>query len=549
MHTDAKSVVQHGEYLFNKKRPFDSLCQEIADHFYVERADFTVTRSLGAEFADHLTTSYPSLMRRDMGDMVGGMLRPTDKQWLHITTDRYENPANESLRWMEDKAKIMLRAMRDPDSGFSRATKESDHDFVTFGQCVMSVELNKRKQALLYRNWHLRDVAWCESVEGKVADVHRKWKPTLAGLLSLESSTFKVHDKVKRAFEKEKYREIDSRHVVIEAEQYQSGDIKKKYKTPYISFHYDLENNHCMEEIGINNKMYVIPRWMTVSGSQYAYSPATIVSLSDARLIQAMTLTLLEAGEMAVRPPMIATQEAIRGDVNLVSGGITWVDSEYDEKLGEVLRPVTQNNGGIPLGFEMQNAIKETIFKAFYLDKMGLPPLAGGMSPMEVSQRVGEYVRQALPLFEPMENEYNGGLSDITFDLLMRGGAFGRPEDIPSELQGEDIKFRFESPLQEALEHIKGQKFLEAKAMLREAVELDPSVRHILDAKTTIRDVLSGIGSPAKWINSEETVDKMAAEDQQKQGVQEMAGMVQQGAGVAQQVAQADMAMKQAEKA
>jgi hypothetical protein len=51
--------------------------------------------------------------------------------------------------------------------------------------------------------------------------------------------------------------------------------------------------------------IYVIPRWQTVSGSQYAYSPATVAALPDARLIQAMTLTFFEAGEKATNPPMV----------------------------------------------------------------------------------------------------------------------------------------------------------------------------------------------------------------------------------------------------
>jgi hypothetical protein len=47
-------------------------------------------------------------------------------------------------------------------------------------------------------------------------------------------------------------------------------------------------------------------------GLAYAYSPATVVALPDARLLQQMTLTLLEAGQKAVDPPLKATSEAIR---------------------------------------------------------------------------------------------------------------------------------------------------------------------------------------------------------------------------------------------
>jgi hypothetical protein len=40
------------------------------------------------------------------------------------------------------------------------------------------VELNKLANGLLYRCWHLRDMAWQENEEGKIGFVARKWKPT-----------------------------------------------------------------------------------------------------------------------------------------------------------------------------------------------------------------------------------------------------------------------------------------------------------------------------------------------------------------------------------
>ena len=67
--------------------------------------------------------------------------------------------------------------------------------------------------------------------------------------------------------------------------------------------------------------MYVIPRFKTIPGSQFAYSPATMVGLPDARTLQEMQHTLLEASERYARPPIIATQKVIRGDIDLAPDG------------------------------------------------------------------------------------------------------------------------------------------------------------------------------------------------------------------------------------
>jgi len=542
MHTDIKSLRDHGDALFSKRTSLLSLWQNIAEEFYVERADFTAGRTLGSEFGDHLTTSYPTIARRDLANTFSSMLRPTDKQWFFLRPVQEWRENDATLKWMEWATGLQRRAMYDSAANFVRATKEGDNDFAAFGQCVLSVELNRRKQALLYRTWHLRDVAWCEGAEGKVEIVHRNWKPEARILAQLFKN---IHESVTKCLEKEPYKEINCRHIIIPTEEYQSGDIKKKHKTQFVSIHIDLDNNKTMEEIGINNKCYVIPRWQTVAGSQYAYSPATVAALSDARLIQAMTLTLLEAGQKAADPPMIAVQEAIRSDVSVYAGGITWVDAEYDERLGEVLRPITQDRNGIPLGIEMQRDIREQIAEAFFLNKIGLPPVKGDMTAFEVGQRVSEYVRNALPLFEPMEVEYNGGLCELTFDILMGAGAFGPVDSIPDELRGGEMRFRFESPLAAAQEHQKSQKFLETKAMLLEAAQLDQSAPAILDVKVALRDVLSGGVSQAKWLRTDDELEAIAQEQAQKDAMQQMMGTLTQGGMAAEQIGNAGKALQE----
>src|SRR5690606_20971459 len=182
-----------------------------------------------------------------------------------------------------------------------------------------------------------------------------------------------------------------------------------------------------------------------------------VVALADARLLQAMTGILLEAGEKAVSPPMLGVMGALRSDVNILPGGITWVDQEYDSRLGEVLRPLTQDKTGIPLGMDMAQRTQLMLAEAFLLNKITLPPAGENMTAYEVGQRVQEYIRQAMPLFEPMEPEYNGPLCDRTFSLLLGAGVFGSPFDMPEELHGAEIQFTFESPLHDAIEREKGQ--------------------------------------------------------------------------------------------
>lgn len=540
LHSDAKSLKDQGDRLFSVKRAFDRRNQDIAEQFYPERADFTVTRDLGDDFAGHLMTGYPVMVRRDLGDSLGSMLRPKGQNWFEAKADREEREDHAARLWLESASGVMRRAMYDGKAMFSRATKQTDHDFAAFGGGVISLEVNRRESRLLYRNWHLRDVAWCEDAYAQIDQIHRNWAPTVAQLCYFFPRT--VHPKIEERKAKEPHATVSVRHVVIAAEAY--GWNKSPH--PWVSLFIDCENNHILAEVGSWTRRYVIPRWATVSGSQYPFSPAAVVAIPDARLIQAMTLTLLDAGEMAVRPPTIGVADAIRGDLNIYAGGFTAVDAEYDERLGEVLRPLSQDKNGLPMGFDMSDRVAAQIKEAFYLNRLTLPPSGGPeMTAYEVGQRVQEYIRQALPLFEPIEEDYNYALCDMTFETLMREGAFGGPDRIPDSLRGTDVHYQFESPLSQAAERVKGQKFLEAKAMIAEATAIDPSSHYNIDFGAALRDVLHGIGTPTTWMRSEDDVQAAREKDEQAQEAATLLAGMQQGADVAQKLGGAAQAFQQ----
>lgn len=524
---DAKRLKEQADDLFAKRSSLMLLWQEIAENLYPERADFTVRRYLGTDFASNLSTSYPILCRRDLGDQFGSILRPTAKQWFHQAAVDTRIEDNDSKRWLEWATLVQRRAMYDPGAMFTRATKEGDHDFAAFGQNVISVELNRHADGLLYRCWHLRDVAWQENEDGKIGSVFRRWKAKAQELIRLFPG--KLDPRVEEIARKRPFDEIDCLHMMVEADLY---DDNAKGK-PYWSIYYDCLHDKVIEAVAVWTRRYVIPRWQTVSGSQYAYSPATVAALPDARLIQAMTYTLLQAGEKIVNPPMVAQQDVVKSDVSIYPGGITWVDHDYDERLGEALRPLTTDHKGVPLSREMQADTRQMIMQAFYLNKLSLPQRGPEMTAYEVGQRIQEYIRGAIPIFEPMEMEYNGALCEETFDLMLRNGAFGSMDMIPRPLAGADIQFRFESPLHDAIEQQKGQKFVEMRSYLAEAIALDQSALALPDIKTALRDVLTGIGVPAKWLHSEADVSEMEQQQAEQQETQKLLETMQQAADVA----------------
>ncbi|GJD92925.1 portal protein [Methylobacterium iners] len=543
-----KELRGQGDSLFAQRAPLMSLWQEIAENFFPQRADFTRDRAVGEEFARGLMTGAPVLAHRELADQFAAMLRPRGKNWFGMTVedDRIANDV-QSKAWLEAKANTMRRIMYDRQSGFTWATKEADQDFAAFGQTVMSQELNANGNGILYRTWHIKDCAWAENAMRQVDTMHRVWKIPARSVRKMFPKTY--DRKIDEICKTDPHRLIPLRDIVIPFDEYDYTDkaaLRRAAKFPFMRIYIDCEHETVLEETPIRRNVFSVPRWATVSGSQYAHSPATVVGLADARLLQKITLTLLEAGEKAVNPAMVAVADMVQGGVNTYAGGVTWVDADYDERKGEALRVLGEGKGQLAFGADMADRYESLIKRAFYLDRINLPPAGGAMTATEVRTRVEEFIRAALPLFEPMEIEYNGALAEETFNLALENGAFGNLMDMPQGLRGQEIKFTFESPLEQAKTRDKATAFLEAGQLLAAATQIDPQAFVEMDVRTAFRDALEGAQVPAKWITPDDQAQQVRASLQQQQQAAQAAQEVGGAAQVATTVGDAALRLQEA---
>jgi hypothetical protein len=540
-----KDLIAAGDRLHSKRENLLDFWQDVAEQFAPDLADFTRTQTLGTDYAADLVTSYPILVARELTDQIGSMLRPSVKDAAVMYVEGLED--HEGKAWLEDKSQVQRRAMYDRPAQYVVAAKQRERDLTIFGNAVVSIETMPDKSSLLYRKWHLRDTAWSDNLAGMTECVHRKWSPTAYDLRRIFTEG-KLHEKVRECLQagQDRYQEINCRHIVIPTDMYDGpGPGVKgagKFRTPFVSIYLDVENEYVIEATGQRGMMYNISRWQRISGSQYAASPAVIAALPEARLLQAMTFTLLEAGEKYTNPPMLAPEGIIRGEMDLRAGGLTITSAEYDERTGQVLRPVVQDKSGMPIGLELQQRSEEMLRKAFYADKLQMPQRGGPQeTAYEVGQRVQQYIRDALPLIEPLEIEVNGADHERTFAVLYDEGAFGTPDTIPESLSKAKVEFKFASPLREQKDRQKGQVFLEGIQIINAATALDPAVANLPDAMITVRDVLEGIGYDTKWLRSPEAVQAAADAQAQQAQAQQMLDAMEQASGVAKNFGGAEM--------
>jgi hypothetical protein len=543
MDSRAKELVSIGDKLFAKKSQWDSLMQEVAEYIYPMRGDFTQTFSLGDDFSADLMDSFQVQARETLGNTIGALLR--QGEWFAVKTgldEIDEDPAN--ARWLEYATNHFRRLVYDRRANFVRSTNEADHDWVAFGNPVLSVEESPDRAHFLFRTWHPKECAWMLNQVGKI-DHNQRLMPMTARNIVKRWPKAALHQGIIEASKKDPAKEFKVRHIVLPFEEIYGDDKAKRrqYKdNPFCSLYIDCEHEEVLGEGPLPVFNYIIPRWRTVSSFPQGFSPAAINSLPDVRMLQSLARILLEQGEKAVDAPMFARGEIFRDAVNRYAGGMTYVDLEADQKIQDAIM-TEPTSSGLGFGMEMKQDVRNLIAEAFLLNKIMLPPQQ--KTAFETQARLEEYRRAILPFTGPIESEYHLPLLDVAFQMAVRNDAFDI-DAMPKALSNKDVTFTFEGPLNTAEGRQNVQAFQESLQIVAGAAKIDKTVATLIDWQKATKDAVRGTQAPADWFNDEQTQQNAADQQNTVDGLTQAAAALQGGAQVGKSVADASMALSQA---
>jgi len=519
---NAAELIQRGDRRFSKRRPLDSMRQEIALNFAPYLAEWTTTLCMGQDFAAHLIDGTPLLLARDFVAQIGSMLRPSGKQWFwHRTPIDDVNNDREVREYLDWRSTQMIRIMTDTVTGFQRATKQADEFFGLFGDAVLSVDSSPTRDSLRVSAWHTKNCVWAIGHENRVDTMTRKEMVPARNLKQrFSQAKDKLHEKITEACEKNPDQEFEIRHEVIPADEYDAYIKKERPRSRqkpvngWYSVWVDVTHKCIIREAWQPTFRYVAPRWVTLPGNPYAISPAATIALPDARLIQQQALAILEAAEKQINPPLIAYADTIRGDVRLESRGITWVDRDYDSKTGDPVQPLELGKN-FQLGVESLLRTEAQLTRAFFLDVLRMPDTRRTQSIPEVQFKIDEYVRAALPLFAPMQSEYSEPLLfEIDQQIELLGGYSSREK--PEALTKIEMVYAWDNPLTDMLERQKSQKASElavlgqAWAALEMASQQSPALQQV-DSVKGFRESAISLGVSTWLLDEREAAKKQAA--------------------------------------
>lgn len=525
MNAVADLLARHKK-LKSARRNWEQTWQELAEVLLPRRADFTLETSVdGERRTDNIFDSVPMQARRSLSSAIDSLMMPRNVQWFHVRPRNEDLTADEEvMRWSELVSKRMFNAVYSKEARFIQRSGEIINDLVTFGTGVLFIGETKRPGNVLFRSFHLRDTLICESSEGLVDTVMITMKLS-ARQAAQRYGEENLGEKAREALRAGKTdQQFDYLWVVMPREDADRTKLGAR-NMPWASLVIEVDSETKVRESGFEEFPFAVPRWDTTSGEVYGRSPG-MLALPDAETLQAMGKTLLVAGQRATDPPLWALGDGLMSAARTFPGGITYIDGAVARQFGRVPIGELQTSAQIPVGREMQNDLREQIWGAFFRNVLQLPVNAPRMTATEIIERKEEMLRSVGPVFGQLETDYPAVLTERVFGIMFRAGAFPPP---PEALLGQDVDFRFESPILRAknqIETVGLARQLETLALL---IQAQPDMMDNFDGDVIARATPLAGGFPHNWLVPVEQRDaqrQARAEAQQAMQQAEMANQL-----------------------
>jgi hypothetical protein len=536
LHKRAKKWRDRGESAFGKQTRWLHLWQKLAEIFAPELASFTTNLTDPATIYDGLFTSKPQKFAQTLAERIGSMTRAKGEQWFKLVAQPEELMERDDIKaWCEDATMRQRNVLYSAKSMFTVAMAMADKQYAIFGNSVVRYAYNSDRSGVYFASVHLRDCAWEESAEGIVDAVHERMKPRVSQLLSL----FK-REELPRAWQEMLDKPecqgdtVEFRRCVapVDAYAYEEGEKKPRATAKFVSIYIAHGSGVKDEELGLREEYldhfpYSVRRWMRLPGEVVAMSPAAGMALADGETLNTAEAAALKGIEFTADPALTAPDDGFIGEVRIQSGAMLYRNVDYDRTTqGDFIQAVPGGEAKTVLEYVQFKAID--MAKAFFSDMLQMPDRE--MTLGEFRQRFKNALRDASPIFEPIEADY-ATMQDGVFTLILNAHGPADPWGgflpAPEELEGDKTRFEFQTALTEAFTELRRQEALEVQAQFQALAEMQSDAADHIDMDEVTRDSMANFKT--KWTRKRDVVEERRAQRQEQQAAQaaeEKAAMV-----------------------
>ena len=309
---------------------------------------------------------------------------------------------------------------------------------------------------------------------------------------------------------------IDIVHAIEPNRNREYGKLdrrNKRWRSVY--FEAGGDQDKLLSESGYDDFPAMCPRWYVSATDVYGRSPGMDV-LGSVKALMVLQRRMAQGVDKVTNPPMVAPGALKNSVVNLLPGGVTYVDGQ----TRDVFRPAYQIN--LPLN-ELDQLIQrhqQLIERGLYADLFLMISQQDDVrTATEIRVRQEEKLLVLGPMLERLQTELLDPLIDRTFKLMLEAGAIPDP---PPEIQGADLKVEYISLLAQSQQAIATGAIERMAGFVGNLAGANPEVIDKVDFDQTVDEYGDALGVPPRMIRSDDAVEQLRnAKRKQQQALQQ----------------------------
>jgi hypothetical protein len=512
---DANTLIQEFQYLWGKQGNFRVLWNTAAQFVMPAWDNFIGEFAEGVNRNTRIFDSTGVIANERFAAAMEAILTPRSQQWHRLKPDDPQLEESPGVqRYLDQVNKVLFSCRYHPEANFASQTDECYMSLGAFGNNLLYVD-EVVGTCLRYRSVPLSEIVWAQNHQGAVDTVFRKFKYTAKQCVQHWGEKG-VPQGIRELFAKNKFDEADLLHVIRPNHEFVPGSYGERGKK-WESWYIYLAQKSIIERGCYRTFPCAVGRYRMAPRETYGRGPAT-TCLPDIRTANEMVKTGLRAGQKAVDPPILLAEESVLQNFNQRPGANNYGMVTAD---GKPLAVPFESKSNWQIADKMLEGTRVSIRDTFLNTLFQILVQNPNMTATEALLRAQEKGELIAPAMGRQQSEFLGPLIHREIDILSEAGQLPPP---PMELlrSGKGIRIEYTSPMAMALRAQEGTAIMNTIADIGQIMNLDPSVKFIMDFHEAARTMASIRGTPAKLIRSEDEVQDLLehAADQQQQAQQ-----------------------------
>jgi len=532
----AEDIIAIVDRLKSERQNWETQWQDCAEYCVPVKSYITRTYEKGTKVDTYIYDSTARQATQTLAAGLNGYLTNPSTKWFALRTQDLRYMDLPGVReWFHQVEEIIYNTLG--SSNFYEQIIECYTDISVFGVCCLYEEEDEAEGVRFFTR-PVEEFYAQENIKGRIDSVYRKYK--LTAKKAYERWGDDAGASVKKAIDQ--YRldeEFDFIHAVMPRH---IRDVSKEdsINKPYASYYIAVEDKRVLEESGYTDFPFFVARFMKKSGDIYGYSPA-MIALPDIQMLNTMRKTIIKAATKAVDPPMVLPHDSFIAPLKVTPSAINYTNNAFSKDSIQFLH----SGANLPIGFEMEEQVRESIRRAFFVDLFLLMQQTPGMTATEVNQRNTEKLLILGQTLGKLMNELLDPVIKNTFSILAKDGKL--PE-VPEKLEDIDYVVEYTSFLAQQQKFKEVESINEFVLQASQLAQLNPQVLDKLDFDEIVDKTARIMSLDPALIKDKEEVAAIREQQAAAQQQQAQAEAVMQGVETAKTATEADKNIAQAQE-